>query len=164
MKLFKFVSVVVFMFAFVLVANAQFTTYALKKEADVYPIGKEMAEIISLSLIAGMEEELGKKVKNQLALKEDKLTLQGQTWPVINATMTIDSKDVPFKTITFTVAMEAGQAEKDKYYVAGTIMAIKVDGKEDNPLDKLLGTMYTETPNGFVEVRVQTDGKMVIVE
>jgi len=127
--------------------------------AQIYEVGKKIAEGVSLGIIVGMSSA-DPDLKHEISTFQDKLTVQGNTWPILDVTIDIKSNLLQIQKITFVLLLEV---DKTDGTIVGTAKRFLADGKQDANLDIMNNKMFIESEEGTHQVQV-INGVRHIVE
>jgi protein TonB len=126
---------------------------------EIYSIGTNIAEGVATSLAVGFSS-IDSGLTYEIKTSNDVFTSQGNTWPIIDVSVIVNSEILSNPNITFVLLLEIDNSSGTK---AGTVKNIKVDGLPDPSLELMNNTMYIKTVEGIEQVKL-IDGELRIVE
>jgi periplasmic protein TonB len=126
---------------------------------EIYSIGTNIAEGVAASLAVGFSS-IDSGLTYEVKTSNDVFTSQGNTWPIIDVSVIVNSEILSNPNITFVLFLEIDNSSGTK---AGTVKNIKVDGLPDPSLELMNNTMYIKTVEGIEQVKL-IDGELRIVE
>jgi len=130
-----------------------------QSEDTIYSIGTEIAEGVGTSLAVGFSS-LDPELEYEIKTSNSEFTSQGNTWPIIDVSIIVESTVLNNPKITFVLLLEMDQTEGT---IVGTVKNIKVDGEAEPSLEIMNDTMYVETEEGTEQVQL-IDGELHFVE
>jgi hypothetical protein len=126
---------------------------------EIYSTGTNIAEGVAASLAVGFSS-IDSGLTYEVKTSNDVFTSQGNTWPIIDVSIIVNSEILSNPNITFVLFLEIDNSSGTK---AGTVKNIKVDGLPDPSLELMNNTMYIKTVEGIEQVKL-IDGELRIVE
>ena len=127
-----------------------FITTSCNEQAEdtIYSIGAEIAEGVGTSLVVGFSA-IDPDLTYEIETSNDEFTVQGNTWPIIDVSVNVESKVLSNPKITFVLMLEIDQTSET---VVATLKNIKVDGEVEPSLEIMNNTMYIETEEGTEQI------------
>ena len=122
-----------------------------QNNSEIYKIGNEIAEGVGTSVAIGITSS-DPDSKYKINKSEGKFSFQGNTWPIIDVSIDIDSALLRNPKITFTLLLEADQSSGT---IVGTLKNIRADGEKSQPLEGMNNTYYIETEEGTEQVTLE---------
>jgi len=146
---------------FTVVLFLSFITTSCDEQAEdtIYSIGTEIAEGVGTSLAVGFSA-VDPDLIYEIVTSNSEFTAQGNTWPIIDVSINVQSTVLSNPKITFVLLLEMDQTDGT---IVGTVKNIKVDGEAEPSLEIMNNTMYIETEEGTEQVQL-IDGELHFVE
>jgi len=126
-----------------------------KFAADIHKIGKQIAYGICFNQLKNMKDG-DPNIEYQILTNQNSFTAQANTWPIVDTVIKIDSNVYGKSELSFMLFLEI---YKKNGTVVGTIKKIKFNGNENHKWNHLENSMFIDTPEGTVEVKMM-NGKL----
>lgn len=157
----KYINIIWILFIiFALLSPACFGQNQAKNEfEEIYIVGRQIAEGVSLSILTGLSA-LDQKLQYSFETKRDIFTYRGNTWPILDVILKTESQKIGNTIITYVLLLEVDQ---NSQIIAGTVKNIRANGEVDESLNILNNTIYIETKEGTEQVQY-INGQLSLVE